>query len=613
MDETNEAMWAKRELLSRSEPPSTNYLCRVARGISAMVGPLEAGADATVVADILLIYERNAWCGVLDGDRKTASNPFEPSEKTAALQSFIPTSLTPAQEVPVRALSEATCAKNPLVAARLADVLFVRFGQRTDALTAIDALLLAQVLYSGEEGWTELVAKLARSAQLVLTFRDEVRLRAVLDGFEDAGRRILAGRFLFAFPRLADALATLILASKWGRSRFGQAAQERWALTLEWIAARYDSEDRFHAQASWKVSEFWSRKTGDVDAQRRAQRALIRSILDEADEREPLVVPMIIENAIAVGLAFGHKDLTDEAKRRMGPAIRAAEAVMASRSFSIPVPDEYVTRMREILARAPSISIAVRHLASIATTFPVAYYDRAAEQSLSEFVFANLLPRIHYRQGMVVFRSDGPESKKAEAMAEYASIHLAQVEAMLDIFLRDTLDVGRFAVTTLYDAVSEWPVMDPGRRPFLLRASERYASSDWISSGLIVATVYEALLRSLVRASGHHALKVDANGIQSFETLGTMLRQPALRAALTEDHVWFVEHVLCRPHLGPNVRNEAAHGSLEASQLTRARVLLLWLFVIRLTNYGPAVPLEVTSADTQQAMEQGDDCDDETS
>jgi hypothetical protein len=42
-------------------------------------------------------------------------------------------------------------------------------------------------------------------------------------------------------------------------------------------------------------------------------------------------------------------------------------------------------------------------------------------------------------------------------------------------------------------------------------------------------------------------------------------------------------------------------------------VLLLWLFVIRLTNYGPAVPLEVTSADTQQAMEQGDDCDDETS
>jgi hypothetical protein len=71
------------------------------------------------------------------------------------------------------------------------------------------------------------------------------------------------------------------------------------------------------------------------------------------------------------------------------------------------------------------------------------------------------------------------------------------------------------------------------------------------------------------------------------ETLGSLFRQEQFRAALGEDHLFFVEYVLANPELGPNLRNELAHGNADPLELQAHRVLLLWLFVIRLTFYGP--------------------------
>ena len=49
--------------------------------------------------------------------------------------------------------------------------------------------------------------------------------------------------------------------------------------------------------------------------------------------------------------------------------------------------------------------------------------------------------------------------------------------------------------------------------------------------------------------------------------------------------MWFVEFLLCTPNLGPNLRNEVAHGNATQGELSPARILLVWLFIIRLTFF----------------------------
>lgn len=166
-------------------------------------------------------------------------------------------------------------------------------------------------------------------------------------------------------------------------------------------------------------------------------------------------------------------------------------------------------------------------------------------------------------------------------MAEAAGLHLLLIEYALNNALRMLFD-GGMPDDALVRAVAWWPHLSPERVPLLARASERFAQRDFLSSGVMVVTLYEAVLRDLARAVNYAALKVDPDGLTSDETLATVLSRPAVRQVLGADHAWFVEFLLCRPHLGLNLRNEVAHGNFTERELSPTRVLLVWRFIIRL-------------------------------
>jgi hypothetical protein len=106
---------------------------------------------------------------------------------------------------------------------------------------------------------------------------------------------------------------------------------------------------------------------------------------------------------------------------------------------------------------------------------------------------------------------------------------------------------------------------------------------------VIILTVYEAVLRDLVRALGYSALKVE-RGVQMDETLNSLLRAEPTLAVLGPAHCKLAEYVLCDPELGWNLRNEVAHGTIHAEALTPTRVLLAWLLVVRLTCFVASEP-----------------------
>ena len=267
-------------------------------------------------------------------------------------------------------------------------------------------------------------------------------------------------------------------------------------------------------------------------------------------------------------------------------SIKSAIPSFRQVSETLQVSPPLVALLDELIAVASSSSAAVRQLA----VFPgllevdVASLRTSTIEALQDSPLIALLPSVQYHvDGKVTHRADGFEGNIDRMVALQIGSHLALCEWLLGRFLAKTLE--RFEPRTLLDSLAEWPHLAPHRAVLLAIASERFAGGDWVSSGFIVVTLYEAVLRDLLRAGGYSALKVEPGGLQMDETLNSLLRSDAARNVLGAEHCDLVDHVLCEPQLGWNLRNEVAHGTVHAGALTPTRVLLVWLFLIRVTCF----------------------------
>jgi hypothetical protein len=291
--------------------------------------------------------------------------------------------------------------------------------------------------------------------------------------------------------------------------------------------------------------------------------------------------------ALAAALTHGFRDLVEESKKVLHDRVKASSAEMKAMTFPLALPAAVVGEIDNAVDSAPSAASAVRTLGGLIGLCDVAVdaTETAAKSQLQQSVFAALMPSEHYRDGKVIFRGRDPASKLREAVARNFGAHLALVEHLVGRALGRLTD--RLSPGAMAEAVGAWPWLPHKRQVWLHRASERFHAGDFMSSGLILATQYEGILRDLLRAGGVSALKTNAEGVLMDETLGSLLEQKALRELLGEDHLRFVEHMMCDPEFGPNLRNEVAHGNAPPWELTSPRVFLMWLLIVRLTFFAP--------------------------
>lgn len=553
--------------------------------------PFAGGAACSWVIDVLEVAPRATWRGVLDRNERDSSEPFVAlwrrfEEDGSGFRSFEPADLPDEAEAPLRALAQAST--NDAVAARVFDVLWVRFKRAPDAAAAVDRYLAVQAQLGGEEGWSDLVRILGRAAVLVVMRKDEVRLRDVVSAFDAAGTRILAGRYNFGFGRLADTLLATVHAQKWAR-QFFEADVDRWIGTLLLLAATYE-RDHHHGLDLLEVASAWLARVGRQAEQGQARRLMVEWLIAIARASPGGLGAMHLERAMALAGDFGLKDLVAVCRQLMPDSIRAATAEMKPVTGTIELPLELRNQIDEILALAPSLPSAIRHLALLPglLDLPVDRVEESAAASLKESTFLALVRSVQYRDGKISFQADTPEAKLRESVGRAAGFHLLLVELALRYFLQRSFD--QFGESTLLESLAEWPLLGAKQASVLTVASQRFAARDWVSAGYVIATTFEAIVRSLMRAAGYHALKGDGSGVLMDETLPSLLQQGAVRSALGKDFIWFAEHVFCRPDIGLNLRNEIAHGNVSAGELTPPRVLLMWLFVVRVTSFVPSTP-----------------------
>jgi hypothetical protein len=566
-----------------------NDLYGLGRSLDREGEPTPEGAQVPWIADILTVANPITWKGALAGASDDVSKtPFAPmwtrSDGATAHRSFDIGDLPAGAELPLRALAKAS--RNEAVRSRIFHVLWCRFhNDQSDAARAIDAHLALAKNVNGFDAWPTMEHSLGHSAMLIGARKDLGRLRELLATFDFCGARVLEWPRRFPFERLADTLLATVLSSKWASKLIGPDQTARWAGTLGLLAIHLNANGQRHfADEALGVLEVMCARTGKSAYQREVQRWRVDEKIATALAASAGLKPSWLQEALEMAGNYGFKALVDECRRQLPQAILQASKQMQGVPVKVDFPGEWVASIDEIITLEPSWPKAVRalvHLPHIISP-PAVQLAAVAEQRLKANPTLAIIGSTHYRDGKISFEAYEPDEKKRESLALTMSAHLSIVETLLGHFLASTHE--RCTAEGLLQAMEGRDLLDERHLPFLQASSERFFKKDWVSSGVLVLTRYEGIVRDFVRAGGYHALKADGgSAVLMDETLNSLLRAPDVRALLGQDHAAWVEFLLCDPELGPNLRNEVAHGNLEASSLTPPRVLLLWLLVLRLT------------------------------
>ena len=97
----------------------------------------------------------------------------------------------------------------------------------------------------------------------------------------------------------------------------------------------------------------------------------------------------------------------------------------------------------------------------------------------------------------------------------------------------------------------------------------------------LLAPQVEHLIRTLLKSKGVHTSNVDKEGVENENGLSTLLDHPRSESILGEDLLFELKAVLTES-VGPNLRNEVAHGLLNDSNSHSSASVYCWWLVLRL-------------------------------
>jgi hypothetical protein len=525
-------------------------------------------------------------------------------------RSFLPSDLEDDEQEPLRQLGE-QC-DDPIVRARIYEVLLARFPARRRELQPliVESRLASLPLL---HGWPDLLDTVVRASVLAVQAKNEAQLRAVMEGWDVVGSRVLVSEYWFAFAHVAVAFATHLLRQRWAKPHIESSRTARWDVTVRWHAQRSASLAHFQRQMVLDEAGDWCGLIGDPTTKTAYHRQHVEDIFDEAQERGGLVATHLLSRALKIATDRGgeFKDLALKAKQAFPAAMKQGEAEFKPYRMKMRVPEPILEYVNEVLARSPSVHVVLQSLAAFPLLMELSkeHIEASAKKSMERTIAWRLMPSVAHRDEKIVAVSASEAEHVREQMALVSRIHLGTNELIVNHVLTKIFE--RITPADLYDAVSRCPGLDLKRVPFLQTASERFAAQDWISSGVLTSVMYEAVLRDFVRSTGYPARQVETDGIHADQTLGDMLRAPEVRHILGDQHADMVAHVLADPAHGMNLRNDVGHGTAHAGALTPERILLIWLFMIRLALIRPITeevgPNETRPEDEAEGYESLDD------
>ncbi len=529
---------------------------------------------------------------------ETPVEPFKPYAVIDGKRSSLPGDFDPAE---IRIFAEFVVdVDDPWLRARLADVAWQLLDPRSQkyALEAIDAYRSISIdvetwIRGGRECW-------ARAISLTQMLRG------------GAGDRLkqIEGAVIVAFRTAtnADNYLSLWLAELLEKHRLGREYVQEIAEKLEALGRQCDvegevkrAEDYFEASAKWYSKLGQSAKAAEMTvclAEAYVKEAVARTTSEQPSH---MAAATFYEDAIQAYRTIPRRERAthrveeriSELRRHLTEAGEKAVGEMSSiSSGKIDISELIVTAIGAVQGK--TVQEAFLAFANTDSGANVTSLREFAERTLREHPLQGLFASTHYSSdGRVIaktpemgFGDIGSAAYEANVWAQMVKHYSMQIGLVVQGRILPALEVLRIehrVTRSDFAAITNRaPIVPIDRRALMAQALYAGYGDDFVGAIHILIPQIEHLVRAHLKAANIRTTNLDPEGIENEYGLSTLIDIPEAKQIFGENLAFEIKALFCDA-LGPNLRNELAHGLLSEAECNSIYAVYAWWLGVRLT------------------------------
>lgn len=352
------------------------------------------------------------------------------------------------------------------------------------------------------------------------------------------------------------------------------------------------------AQHTLEVASDWYKRAGDQEEADNATYAIVQRLVDAADVSEAFRASIHLELALKILRTLsrasrerlGAAELPASLARRIresGAAALGQMKVFTSEPVDL---NEHVTALLATL-RSDDPLEAVHRLANLQSFADLSAMRAETEQRNQESPIHLVATRRHLSpDGRTVFRSPTDEGAKiyGETIPTWEGLiqHYQQrinllggvvlARAWRQISTDHRLHIGDF------QALAAGSAIVPATHEGVFARGLHYGySGDFGAAVHLLVPAIEALVRLHLSNAGERTSMIDSAGNESEIGLSALMENERVMDIFGEDVAFEMRALLCGP-IGPNLRNEVAHGLIGDVVFSTGLSVYLWWFTLKL-------------------------------
>lgn len=415
-------------------------------------------------------------------------------------------------------------------------------------------------------------------------------------------------------------------------SGLGRSAQTEITLKLKMSAAEAGTQgDAHRARECLEAAAKWYERAGDEVEAAATTAALAESWAKEAssqmsgDSRSHLAAVAWLENAIKAFRrvprkyrdAFGVNERIAELRQLRAQAGEGSLGEMAL----ISSPGIDISQLVDAARAAVSGKALPEALGAFAKIYAGASFARLRQSAVESIrrhpLQALITATVMSSDGRVVAKRPGMGSDEnepagqeaviwAETLKDYGIEVALVVQGSVWPALRQLTLEHRVTARDLIAVANGSPAVPPEREPLFAKGLAAGFDCDFVTALHLLVPQIEHLVRWHLKQHGVTTTLLDADGIDNEFGLGALLEKPEASEILGEDLAFELRALFTDP-LGPNLRNDIAHGLMElaAAQSTFGIYAWWWCFRLVFQTFLRAAARDVSGGESTDSSPEG--------
>lgn len=373
------------------------------------------------------------------------------------------------------------------------------------------------------------------------------------------------------------------------------------------IAGHARDIDSIAAQHTLEVASDWYRRAGNAQAAEDTTYEIVQRLINEAEVTEAFRASIHLELALKILRTLprtarerlGSADLATELARRIresGAAAIGGMQVVSTEAFDL---GDHVSQLLTAIRSDDPVE-SVERFAGIQPFASLSASRAEAEQREQRFPISSLVGRRTLSaDGRTVYRS--PESADFLIYGERA----ATWEGMIKHFQMRVNVLGgivlprawrqlstdhRISIGDFQELVAVSAIVPSSHEGVFARGLHYGYAGDFGAAVHLLVPAIEALVRLHLANAGERTSVIGANGQENESGLSTLMENERVVEIFGEDVAFELRALLCGP-IGPNLRNELAHGLVGDAAFSSGVSVYLWWLTLKLVLLSYSNPL----------------------